>query len=261
MRAPIFIAFVLTALTISSAAIAHPYPRYHRHVYPAPPPVVVVPAPPPPRVVHVVRPAPQPVIVQPAEPAYEPEYVPFGLGVRVSGVGLEGHKLFLSDVENPAMGGVGISLRSRFDEHWGLEVAADWLGGSTDDFFQSSVPITVGALLYLFPESRIQPYGIAAIGVQFTQLDYADGAFTYNMTEGIGELGLGVELALSKHFKLHTDVRFLGVYKGMGSRLEVQDACYGSGASPSICSGLDSFDPQDRFNIGVQFLGAASYYF
>jgi opacity protein-like surface antigen len=248
-------AVLLLVAMAGASAVAHPRPFYHRHVHHAPPPVVVVPAPPP-RAVRVYSPPPVVVVEEPVRQ----HYVPFGIGIRGSGVALEGNKLFLSDLENPAMGGVGISLRSRFDDHWGLEVAADWLGGASADFFQQSVPITASALFYLFPESRIQPYAVAGLGVQFTELDYADGLFTYNLTEAIGHAGLGVEIALSDHFKLHTDVRFLGVYKGLGDRVEVQGQCHANGGG-SLCSGLSSFDPNDRFNVGIQFLAAASYYF
>lgn len=261
MKTPLLATTLVLAATLAAPASAHPYPTYHRHTYrPAPPPVVVVQPPPPPRVVRVYQPPPPPAVVY-EEPPRQSSYVPFGIGIRVGGAALEGHKLFLSDVENPAMGGVGISLRSRLDDHFGLELAADWLGGASEDFFQSSVPITLGVLFYLFPESRFQPYGLAAIGVQFTELDYGNGAFTYELTEGVGQLGLGVEIALSDHFKLNTDVRFLSVFKGLGSRVEVQDQCFGSGANPALCSGLSTFDPDDRFNLGVQFLAAASYYF
>lgn len=262
MRTPLLATTILLAAFVSAPASAHPYPAPHRHYHPSHQPVVVMPAPPPPRrVVHVYSPPPPPPTYYVEEPARESSYVPFGIGVRVGGAALEGHKLFLSDLENPAMGGVGISLRSRLDEHFGIELAADWMGGSNEDFFQSSIPITFGVLFYLFPESRFQPYGLAAIGVQFTELDYANGAFKYQLTEGIGALGVGVEIALSDHFKLNTDVRFLTVFRGLGSRVEVQDACYGAGASPSLCSGVSSFDPEDRFNLGIQFLAAANYYF
>lgn len=260
MRTPLLATTFLLAASLTAPASAHPYPTPHRHYYPPPPPVVVYqPPPPPPRVMHVYSPPPPPPVV--VAPAPETSYAPFGIGIRVGGAALEGHKLFLSDLENPAMGGVGIALRSRLDEHFGIELAADWLGGSNEDFFQSSIPITFGVLFYLFPESRFQPYGLASIGVQFTELEYADGAFSYQLTEGIGALGLGVEIALSDHFKLNADVRFLTVFRGLGSRVEVQDACFGAGAAPSLCSGVSSFDPEDRFNLGIQFLAAANYFF
>lgn len=248
------------AMLFPTFASAQPYRRYHRAR-----PVVVLPPPPPPVIIRpapvVVRPAPPPVIVE-VEPEPEDRFNYLSIGARVTGLGMEGHKLHLSDLENPVMGGAGVQLRSRFDDYFGIELAADFLGGSTEDFTQFQVPITLSVLFYPFPNSRIQPYLLAGGGVQFTQLDYFGGEFEYNLTEVVGQLGVGVDLWLTDRLALNADVRFLGAYKNLGSRAEISAACYASASSGSgICAGINSLDVNDRFNGGIQFLAGVSYAF
>lgn len=263
--------FLTVAAVLPSTAMAkHPpyYRGYYRQrvvvvpppVYVAPPPPVYVEAPPRPVYVAPVRP------VQVVQPRHEMHYQSelLGVGLRVGGVALDGTKLGLSDVENPAMGGIGLQLRSRVSEHWGLELSADWLRGSGDDdgYTQTTIPVMLSALVYLFPSSAINPYGLFGGGVHFTNLSYMDGQFEHHILELAGQLGLGVQVKFGERFAIHGDVRFLTVYKNLGSTTQVSGECLKSlGGQKGFCQGLNQVDSNDKFNIGAHFQAGASYYF
>ena len=184
---------------------------------------------------------------------------PLSIGIRATGVGIEGSTLHLSDVENPVMGGLGVQLRTMLDEHWGLELAADFIGGGEERFSQVQVPLTMSALFHVLPESPIRPYALAGVGVQFTELSYEDGAFIRSVTEGVGQIGMGVDVKLSDRLAFNADVRGLGVLRDMGSRALITEDCANSiGASSGICSDIRT---DDQFNAGVQFLAGVSYTF
>ncbi len=219
------------------------------------------------RRVVVVRPPPAPprrrrlVVV---EPERRRQRDLLGLGVRVSGTGLDGEKLGLSDLENPGMAGFGLQLRSKVSGHWGLELSADYLTSTDTDpgFEQSTVPVMLSALFHLFPNSPIDPYALAGAGVHFTTLSYMEGLFEHHILEVAGQLGAGVEIKLGKRLALHADLRLLTVYKNLGSSTQVSHSCLQSKASTTgYCDGLKNLDPNDKFNIGAQFQAGATYYF
>lgn len=187
-----------------------------------------------------------------------------GIGLRVSGTGLDGQKLGLEDIENPAMAGIGIQLRSMVSKHWGLELSADYLGSSDDSrgFSQRTIPVMLSGMFFLFPDSFINPYGLAGAGVHFTQLSYADGLFEHNILEIAAQLGFGLQVKLGQHFALHADLRFLTVYKNLGETTEISKSCLSSSAAGTgYCNGLQNVKPDDRWNIGVQFQAGATYFF
>ena len=225
--------------------VVEPPPR----IYVAPPPVYVAPPP-----VHVMQPA----------PVYRANDV-LGVGLRISGTGLEGSKLGLSDMENPAMFGFGLQLRSHVSHHWGLELSADWLHGSDEEqgFSQTTVPVMLSALLFLFPDSAINPYGLFGGGVHFTTLSYDDGAFEHHILEVAGQLGFGVQVKLGDSFAIHGDLRFLSVYKNLGNTTQISNECLQSkaGGQKGFCPNLQSMDPEDKFNVGAQFQAGATYFF
>jgi hypothetical protein len=257
---PVHLAILATALLLPAVASAHPAPFYHRHVHR--PPAVHV-APPPPRAV-VVRPAPVVVEVEapapPPEPA--PEYFgsPFSIGVRVLGIGTEGYKLGLSDFENPMMGGAGLQLRSRVSPWFGIEAGLDFLGGQDGDYAQFQVPFTLSFMAHLFPSSRIQPYLLAGLGVQYTQLDYMDGQFSTDIVEGVGQAGAGVEIWLTRHLAVSADVRFIGLFRSQAAAQELQWECEASGAG-AFCNQIGNGLLDDRFNGAIQFMAGLSYGF
>jgi hypothetical protein len=206
------------------------------------------------------RPLPRPVQVEPA-PSHEDLFL-LGLGIRVSGIALEGHKLYLSDIENPVMGGVGLHFRSKFSRHWGLELAADYLRGGKGDFTQVTIPVTLSALVYFFPDSRINPYGLFGAGVHFTALEYEKGLFRHDFVEFGGHLGAGVQVRIWRSLALHADLRFMGIYKNLSTASSIRRDCVSHvGPQRGFCDGLSSFDPDDRFNVGLQFQAGATYFF
>jgi hypothetical protein len=217
--------------------------------------VIVVQPPPPPR---------RQVVVVDREPVPEPTRSMLGIGLRISGAALDGSKINLGTFENPVMGGLGIQMRSMVSKHWGLELSVDWLQSEDEDagFSQRTFPIMLSAMFYLFPESAINIYGLAGAGVHFTNLSYADGLFEHDILEVAGQLGVGVQVKLGDHFALHADLRFLTVYKNLGSATEIANECISSRAGRTgFCSGLQNVDTEDKFNLGAQFQAGATYFF
>jgi hypothetical protein len=244
----ITLALFLAPLTASA------HSRGYVHAHRGGPRVVVKTAP---TTVIVRTPRKRRVVVQESTP--EIETSPLSIGIRATGLGLEGSTLHLSDLENPVMGGLGVQLRTMLDEHWGLELAADFIGGGDERFSQVQVPLTMSAIFHILPESPIRPYALAGVGVQFTEMSYEDGAFIRSVTEGVGQIGMGVDVKLSKRLAFNADVRALGVLRDMGSRaLITQDCADSIGGSSGVCSDIRTDDP---FNAGIQFLAGVSYTF
>jgi len=238
------IAFVLAAPATAAAHFTHYHHHHHYRAAPPPPP----PPPPPPR-------------YQPATPSEEDLFL-LGIGVRVSGIAFEGYKLHLSDLENPVMGGVGLQFRSKFTRHWGLELAADYLRGGEDNFVQWTVPVTLSAMVFLFPDSRINPYGLFGGGVFFTRLEYEGGLFNHDIVEVGGLLGAGVQVRLGSSFAIHADLRFMGVYKNLSDEYTVREDCLSAvGSQRGFCNNIATMDEDDQFNVGLQFQAGATYFF
>ena len=194
-------------------------------------------------------------------PADEDLYL-LGIGLRVSGIALEGTKLNLSDIENPVMGGVGVQFRAKVARHWGLELAVDYLRADAEDFTQVSIPLTLNAMFHFFPDSRIDLYALAGIGAIFTSLEFENGLYKHDLIEIVGDAGLGLQVKLTRSFALHLDLRFLGVFKNLDDRDSIREDCLrSSGDRVGFCNNLARYDPDDRFNIGLQFQLGATYFF
>jgi len=237
------------AMVVPATAGAHRAIYHHHHHYVAPPP------PPPP--VYYEPPAP----AQPLTPS-EADQLLLGIGIRVSGIAFEGYKLHISDLENPVMGGVGLQFRSKFSRHWGLELAADYLRGADDNFVQWTIPVTLSAMFFLFPDSRINPYGLFGGGVFFTRMEYQDGLFEHDIIEAAGLLGAGVQVRLGDSFAIHADLRFMGVWKNLDDEVTIRSECLSAvGSQRGFCNNLSSLDTDDKFNAGLQFQAGATYFF
>jgi opacity protein-like surface antigen len=246
-----FATLLTLAFTLAIPAVSFAkHPTYRvRHVR-----KIVVHPPRPRRIVEVVRPERR-----------KPDSEKLSIGLRASGTGLEGEKLGLESVENPAMGGIGIQLRSRVDKNWSLELSTDFLHSNDTGkgFTQTTVPVMLSALLYLFPNSAINPYALVGGGVHFTNLKYLDGQFEHHILELAGQVGFGVQVKLSDRVSLHSDLRFLSVYKNLGNVNKVSQSCLSSkaGGIMGYCDGLSAVDGKDKFNIGAQFQAGVSYNF
>ncbi|PIE21005.1 MAG: hypothetical protein CSA66_00195 [Proteobacteria bacterium] len=229
-------------------------------VTPPPPPVVVVEPPPPRRV--VVRRSEPAVVARPA-PAPEPEQrTLLGVNVRLSGASLEGEKVGLSSAENPTMGGAGVALKARFDESFGFELSVDGLGSDGEQVDQTTVPVMGSLTYHLFPNSRVQPYGLVGAGVHFTRLSYLDGRYNHDITEFAGQIGAGVEVFLTEHLAISADLRAQTVFKDLDTQAKIRTDCLNQvGSMTGFCDNIHDADPGDKVNLGVQFQAGATWYF
>lgn len=281
-------ALLMVPLIGAESASAHPGPYRHYHgwgVYRPRPrpvpvyrprrrPIIVVPAP------VVVRPAPVYVVEEaPPEPAVTVVRRPepareakrrqpvddsmFGLGIRLSGATLDGEKLGLSSAENPTMGGFGLDLRYRFNgSGFGLELSADLLGASADDFDQTTIPVMASMTYHFFRHSRLQPYALLGVGVHFTELSYLNGRYKYDMSELAGQAGVGLEVFITRHLSLNADVRFQTIFKDLDTQASIRTDClHQVGDQVGFCDGIHGADPEDKMNLGVQLQAGATWYF
>jgi hypothetical protein len=166
------------------------YPRYYvgvRFATPPPPPCDEGCA-----TAYYVEPAPETQVTYVA-PRPEPEPVPvFGLGVFGGGV----------DVERGEHGEeLGLFARLRVSHHFRLE--GELAKTEHDDGMR--IDRRMGAaLLYDFaPYARLSPYILGGMGVGRAEMD--DGR--YGAKQGYGELGIGLEWRLTRHFSLLADLR------------------------------------------------------
>lgn len=260
--------------------VPHYRPHYRPYYVPVyrprrAPVIVVTPAPPPPPVLIVEEPRPRRVTVvrrsEPARvakraerPARDQERTLTGLGLRVTGAALAGEKIGLSTAENPAMGGLGLQLRTRFGDKQslGLEIGVDLLGGEGTNFDQRTIPVMASLTYHLFPRSRFQPYGLAGVGVHFTRLSYLDDMYHYDMVELAGQLGAGVEIFLTKNIAINADIRAQTIFKNVDTQAKIHTDCLTRiGNMTGFCDNIHSADPDDKVNIGLQLQAGVSWYF
>lgn len=111
-------------------------------------------------------------------------------GLRANGISLEGGKELI---------GFGLVLRLNASEKWSLEGAADiWQEGT----FNSSLPVSVSAIRYIFPNLPISLYGLAGVGASIGSVAEADSSRLF------GNLGFGAELRF-RRWSVSGDVRYL----------------------------------------------------
>lgn len=217
---------VLLSMFISLSLPAHPRKVPHKHI----------------RVVHVAR-----VHAN----AVQEDQEPLGIGMSLSSMILQGTKLTQSNLENPAMTGFNIFIRTKVDDTWGLEFAGGYLQGTSKNFQQKTIPLTLSALFYLFPESRVQPFLLGGTGLHLTTLSYQDRTITRELTEVTFHGGAGLQISLGKRLLITADGRVLTVYKNIGE----QALCDGK-----VCE-LNSLPNDDKFNLGYQLSAGLAYYF
>ena len=108
-------------------------------------------------------------------------------------------------------GGIGVQARYRMRRHWGLELAASVLHGELEDGAQRDVvPLTGSLLYYLFPESRLQPYGLAGVGLAPARWSTADDETIGASTSPMVQLGAGALLDLHP-LRIYADVRGVSI--------------------------------------------------
>jgi hypothetical protein len=111
--------------------------------------------------------------------------------------------------DNVQMGGFSAGVRFRPIGVFALDVGLGIYGGSDwNDNARVEVPLTVDALFFVNPRSRVQFYLLAGVGASwahagFDVTGYGGREYTYLGGEG----GLGLEFRLSRHFAINTDFR------------------------------------------------------
>lgn len=178
-------------------------PEYQPPPPPPQPPVVVVQPqqPPPPVTQYVVQPPPQQrVIVQ--RPRNQFPYSTTGLHLHLDGI-------FGDTLQ---MGGGGAAFRIRPNPWFALDIGSGLYGGQDyNGLDRYEVPVTVDAMVFFNPQHRFQVYALVGVGTSF---GHAEG-FNIRTLQGDsrdyvhlgGEVGLGLEWRIGRHFALNLDVR------------------------------------------------------
>jgi hypothetical protein len=173
----------------------------------APPPPVVVYQPPPPVVVVGAHPEqPPPVYVYTPREGVYPRKNEWGITLH-----LEGAMLGSRSASSSGMGGVGFGLRYKPVPYLGMEGDLDFIGGRDyNGFRRSETAFTLNGLVFVNPRSRAQVYFLAGFGwsgARATDDTPGYDTGTYNYGYFGGQLGIGLEWRVSKHFALNADLR------------------------------------------------------
>ncbi len=169
---------------------------------PPPPPVVVyAPAPPPDEPPpYTYRPRP----IRPISPPRE-----WGLNLHLDGATM-GHG---SGTQGAGMGGIGGGVRFKPTRRVGIEADLDFLGGTDyQGNHRTETGFTLNGLVYLNPLSRAQVYLLGGFGWSGAHVTCGGGGCA---SPGLdtqysyfgGQLGIGLEIRLSRMFALNGDVR------------------------------------------------------
>jgi hypothetical protein len=148
--------------------------------------------------------------VRPARPRHRRGFREWGVNLHAN-IGLMGDDDDMSP--DAGMNGFGGALRFRPIPHIAIEAAAELLWGTDYNGFQRfEQALLVNGLFFANPRSAVQLYGIAGLGFGAAFLDSgvaADGLpvlrdETYAYTGG--QLGVGVEGRVTRHFALGADL-------------------------------------------------------
>jgi hypothetical protein len=173
---------------------------------PTPPPVVVY-QPPPPVIVQPAHPEqPPPVYVYTPREGVYPRKNEWGITLH-----LEGALLGSKSSSNAGMGGLGFGLRYKPIPYLGIEGDLDFVGGRDyNGFRRSETAFTINGLLFVNPRSKAQVYFLGGFGWSGARaVDDSPGydQATYHYGYFGGQLGVGLEWRVSKHFALNADLR------------------------------------------------------
>ena len=231
--------------------------RYYRsRVHYGPRAVVVVPgarrSPPP-----IRRVVTDPPITKRREQGYS-------LTLRAVGVSYGETQLSRGTLEGDDLAGFGMALRTSLDRHWGLEMAIDLAGDRDEDRRVAITPVSFSLLARLFPDSKLDIYGLGGVSVVHTVIEHRDLP-TENFLRGGAHLGLGAEIKIGRHLLVTADVRYLFL------QARPDPTPRGSAADPNAPStseqGLTALpqEPttpntvQDDYNDGVQAMFGVGY--
>jgi len=195
----------------------------------------VVPPPPPPQVVYIQPQQPQPpvVIYQPQpqpQVVYQPQpqvvYVQQQPQVSLQPLppvqlreprwGVHG-ELGAMMSNRISMGGGAVAFRMRPSPWFAVDLGIGTYGGiDYDGNDRFEIPITANALFFVNPQSRLQLYFLAGVGLSYAHVDslgftgssgFGGDFFGRDFSYAGGQLGIGLEWRLGRHFALNTDLR------------------------------------------------------
>ena len=163
---------------------------------------------------------------------------------------MEDTALSVETFEGATLAGIGGYLRAKVDKNWGIEVSADVLGASESAYDQVTLPVMVGLMAHLFPDSTLDIYGIAGGGILFTEIDYtrtaSNQASRESYTQGAAQLGGGLEIDLGA-LELIGDIRWLIIQ----SRPERDQSIRDAAPLDNVDQDSDDFTNALQFTLGL----------
>lgn len=174
--------------------------------------------------------SPTPVVYEAPEEVVVEEDDGFGATFIVSFVGVNESDtdLAFETIEHAGLlGGTG-AIRFALDPHWGMEAGIGLLGSEDSNGVQQlSLPLSLSVMAHLFPNSIVDPFGIAGLDVIFNEYDDPAMSEVEHYTQFAGHLGFGAEVNLGDNFVISADLRFLF----MNARPEREELLVDYGAS------------------------------
>lgn len=183
---------------------------------PAPQVVIVTPpGQPPPRVVVRTMPAVPPAPPAPPPPPRHRWRSEWGINLRLEGISLGSRR---GAAEEAGMGGLGLSLRYRPVPAFALDFGVDVVGGiDYNGDKRSEIPVSLSAMLFVNPRSRVQFYFMGGLHASHAQVERTsillaeDGQSSLTMMDEVeydyfgGHGGIGLEFRLSRRVALNID--------------------------------------------------------
>jgi hypothetical protein len=130
------------------------------------------------------------------------------LTLRSSALKIGGEGLRQGGINSGNLKGLGLGIQLALDKHWGIELSADHLSMGSDRATLTVMPMTVGLISRLFPESRFSIYAINGLSAVHTNIARASGP-EENFTQFGVQFILGAEFRLNEHLHLSADARGL----------------------------------------------------
>jgi hypothetical protein len=189
---------------------APPPPPSRRPLPPPPPVVVYAPGPPPdaPPYAGSEEPPPYTYRPRPIRPISPPRE--WGLNLHLDGATM-GHG---TGAQGAGLGGAGGAVRFKPNRRVGIEADLDFLGGTDyQGNHRTETGFTINGLVYLNPLSRAQVYLLGGFGWSSAHVTCDSGAgcpspgLDAQYSYFGGQLGVGLEIRLSRIFALNGDVR------------------------------------------------------
>lgn len=133
----------------------------------------------------------------------------WGLQIRADGMMLPQLR---PGAETPAMGGAGVSLRYRPASPVAIDVGMDVLMGVDSNGYQRrEVPLAMSLLLYLVPDTVVQPYAFFGMSVAHASVDASrpEAHLSRGLSDSYdyigGHAGLGLDIRLATALSLSVD--------------------------------------------------------